>query len=81
MDVLVTVRQPATLGASLQITGEQSRFAPDFVGPTLAALWQDVAGLSATWETYFVDSTYRPNPKDFFPDEQLYQFTLQVAAA
>ncbi|KAL3827011.1 hypothetical protein ACHAXA_000075 [Cyclostephanos tholiformis] len=25
---------------------------------------------------YFVDPVYRPNPKDFFPNERLYQFTI-----
>lgn len=80
VDFLVSVLEPVTLGSALQITGEQSRFSPDLIGPTLAALWEDKAGLSCTWETYFVDSTYRPNPKDFFPNEQLLQYTLQVLA-
>ena len=78
VDLLVRILEPATLGAALQITGEQSRFAPDFVGPTLAAVWQDF-GLSCTWETFFVDPVYRPNPKDYFPTEQLLQFTLQLS--
>ena len=77
VDFLVSVIEPATLGAALQITGEQSRFAPDLVGPTLAALWEDTAGLTSTWETFFIDPVYRPNPKDYFPTEQLYQFTLR----
>ena len=75
VDCLVSVFEPATLGASLQITGEQSRFGPDFVGPTLAALWE-TNGISARWETFFVDPEYRPNPKDYFPNEQLLQYTL-----
>jgi hypothetical protein len=62
VDCLISVFNPATLGAALQITGEQSRFAPDFIGPTLAAMWETV-GLRPTWETYFVDQEYRPNPK------------------
>jgi hypothetical protein len=62
VDCLISVFNPATLGAALQITGEQSRFAPDFIGPTLAAMWE-TAGLRPTWETYFVDQEYRPNPK------------------
>jgi hypothetical protein len=62
VDCLVSVFDPATLGASLQITGEQSRFAPDFVGATLAAMWES-EGYQATWEAFFVDPTYRPNPK------------------
>ena len=37
VDCLVSIYEPATLGASLQITGEQSRFSPEFVGTTLAA--------------------------------------------
>jgi len=76
VDCLVSVFEPATLGASLQITGEQSRFGPDYVGCTLAALW-DAAGLQSSWETFFVDPEYRPNPKDYFPNEQLLQFTLR----
>jgi hypothetical protein len=74
---LVSVFEPATLGASLQITGEQSRFAPDFVAATLAALWE-TAGIQSSWETFFVDPEYRPNPKDYFPNEQLLQFTLTL---
>ena len=77
VDCLVSIYEPATLGASLQITGEQSRFSPDFVGATLAAIWEDDAnGIASTWETLFVDPVYRPNPKDYFPNEQLFQFTL-----
>jgi hypothetical protein len=75
VDCLVSVFEPATLGASLQITGEQSRFAPDFVAATLAAVWE-TAGVQSSWETFFVDPEYRPNPKDYFPNEQLLQFTL-----
>lgn len=75
VDCLVSVFRPATLGASLQITGEGSRFGPDFVGATLAAAWEDY-GVAVTYETYFVDQVYRPNPKDYFPDELLLQFTL-----
>lgn len=59
VDFLVRIFEPATLGASLQITGEQSRFAPDVVGPTLAAHWENAADLAATWEFYFVDPVYR----------------------
>jgi hypothetical protein len=75
VDCLVSIFEPATLGASLQITGEQSRFAPDFVAATLAAVWE-TAGVQSSWETFFVDPEYRPNPKDYFPNEQLLQFTL-----
>jgi hypothetical protein len=75
VDCLVSVYEPATLGASLQITGEQSRFAPDFVGATLAALWESI-GIKSSWEIFFVDPEYRPNPKDYYPNEKLLQFTL-----
>jgi hypothetical protein len=64
VDCLVSVYEPATLRACLQITAERSRFIPDFIGPTLAAYWEStVPGLRVTWETYFVDAEYRPNPK------------------
>jgi hypothetical protein len=77
VNCLVSIYEPATLGACLQLTGEQSRFWPDFIAPTLAAMWEAaVPGIQVNWEIYFVDSTYRPNPKDYFPDEQLFQFTL-----
>ena len=79
VNCLVSIYSPATLGASLQITGEQSRFIPDFVGTTLAAMWESV-GIRASYETYFVDPEYRPNPKDYFPNEQLLQFTLTMAS-
>jgi hypothetical protein len=75
VNCLVSVFEPATLGASLQITAEQSRFTPEYVAPTLAAMWESV-GIHVTWETFFVDNEYRPNPKDFFPNEQLIQLTL-----
>ncbi|CAJ1937812.1 unnamed protein product [Cylindrotheca closterium] len=70
VDCLVSVYEPSTLGASLQINGEQSRFGPDLVGPTLAAVWEQ-AGVKSAWETFFVDPEYRPNPKDYFPNEQV----------
>jgi hypothetical protein len=86
LNALVSVFEPATLGAALQITGEGSRFAPDFVGFTLAAAFEDMLNtnngntgtrkVDVSLESYFVDSTYRPNPKDYFPDEQLLQFTI-----
>ena len=78
VNCLVSVYEPASLGASLQITGEQSRFIPEYVGATMAAMWEQ-AGIKATYETYFVDPEYRPNPKDYFPNEQLLQFTLSSA--
>eukprot|EP00579_Thalassiosira_antarctica_P008111 CAMPEP_0201897780 /NCGR_PEP_ID=MMETSP0902-20130614/47231_1 /ASSEMBLY_ACC=CAM_ASM_000551 /TAXON_ID=420261 /ORGANISM="Thalassiosira antarctica, Strain CCMP982" /LENGTH=407 /DNA_ID=CAMNT_0048430731 /DNA_START=41 /DNA_END=1264 /DNA_ORIENTATION=+ len=83
VNCLVSVFDPAALGGALQITGEGSRFAPDFVGPTLAAVWERVGGgegvgtaVSVSFESYFVDPVYRPNPKDFFPNERFYQFTI-----
>ena len=75
VNCLISMFQPTTLQSSLQITGEGSRFAPDFVGATLAAYWEDL-GLTVEYETYFVDAEYRPNPKDYFPNEQLLQFSL-----
>jgi hypothetical protein len=77
VNCLVSIFNPASLGASLQITGEQSRFIPDFVGTTLAAMWESV-GINASYEIYFVDPEYRPNPKDYFPNEELLQFTLTI---
>lgn len=78
VDCIVSIYEPAILSGALQITGEGSRFAPDYVGQTLSAAWE-AAGILAKEETYFVDSVYRPNPKDFFPDERLIQFTLKKA--
>ncbi|GAX23704.1 hypothetical protein FisN_12Hh281 [Fistulifera solaris] len=74
VDCLLSIFESATLGSSLQITGEQSRFIPDLVGPTIAAVWDPQS--SVQWESYFVDPEYRPNPKDYFPNEQLFQYTL-----
>jgi hypothetical protein len=73
---LVSIYEPATLGASLQINGENSRFAPDFVGTSLSAVWEKYGGIRTTWDIFFVDPEYRPNPKDYFPNEQLLQMTL-----
>lgn len=83
VDCLIGTIDPATLGASLQIVGEGSRFTPDgMLGATLAALWEESGTIRvASWETYFVDNVYRPNPKDYFPDEQLLQFSLTRATA
>jgi hypothetical protein len=75
-DCLVSIYEPATLGAALQINGEQSRFGPDFIGPTLAAAWDVTANAKSSWEIFFVDPQYRPNPKDYFPNEKLIQYTL-----
>ena len=81
MNALISLFEPATLGASLQITGEQSRFGPDIVGGLLAAVWQQGSGIQGiSWEVFFVDPEYRPNPKDYFPNEQLLQFTLSLVA-
>lgn len=69
VNCLVSVFNPSTLGGALQITGEGSRFAPDFVGPTLAAVWERVgrgaknSRVEVSFESYFVDPVYRPNPK------------------
>lgn len=73
---LVSIYEPAVLGASLQINGENSRFAPDFIGTSLAAVWEKYGGIRSTWDVFFVDPEYRPNPKDYFPNEQLLQITL-----
>jgi hypothetical protein len=77
INLIISLKQPATLGAALQLTAEGSRFTPEFIAPTLAAMWTDLCHLSTDYETYFVDNTYRPNPKDFFPDEVLIQFTIK----
>ena len=82
VNCLISILNPATLGGALQITGEGSRFAPDFIGPTITAVWEKVLSggkgnrIGVEWESYFVDPVYRPNPKDFFPNERLYQFTI-----
>ena len=73
---LVSIYESATLGASLQINGENSRFAPDFVGTSLSAIWEKYGGIRSTWDVFFVDPEYRPNPKDYYPNEQLLQITL-----
>lgn len=70
VNCLVSIFDPGELGGALQITGEGSRFTPDFIGPTLAAVWEgmgaDVSGggmVLVGFESYFVDPVYRPNPK------------------
>lgn len=76
INCLVSIYEPATLGASLQINGENSRFGPDLIGTSLAAIWEHY-GIRTTWDVFFVDPEYRPNPKDYFPNEQLLQMTLK----
>ena len=66
VDCLVSIFDPSTLGGALQIIGEGSRFAPDFIGPTLAAVLERVGGdgvVAVSFESYFVDPVYRSNPK------------------
>jgi hypothetical protein len=77
INLLISLYRPATLGSALQLTAEGSRFSPEFIAPTLAAMWEDLCHLYTEYETYFVDNTYRPNPKDFFPDEVLLQLTIK----
>jgi len=79
INLLISLIRPVTLGSALQLTAEGSRFSPEFIAPTIAAMWEDVCHLETMYETYFVDNTYRPNPKDFFPDEVLLQLTIKNA--
>jgi hypothetical protein len=44
-------------------------------------MWRKELGCKVEYETYFVDEEYRPNPKDYFPTEQLLQFTIISKAA
>ena len=76
LNFLISIMSPPTLHSSLQITAEGSRFTPEFIGTTLAAALEDDGTMKAQYETYFVDREHRPNPKDYFPDEQLLQFTI-----
>ena len=41
VNFLLSLDRPTTLGASLQITGESSRFTPEWVGPMLMAMWEE----------------------------------------
>jgi len=77
LNCLMSLIRPATLTSSLQIVGEGSRFLPEFVGTTIAAMWRKELGLQVEYETYFVDEEYRPNPKDFFPAEELFQYSIK----
>jgi hypothetical protein len=81
VNCLISLVRPATLTSSLQIVGEKSRFIPEFIGTTIAAMWRKELGCKVEYETYFVDEEYRPNPKDYFPTEQLLQFTIISKAA
>lgn len=56
VNCLVSVYNPSVLGGALQITGEGSRFAPEFVGNTLLALWEE-AGISGSLEVSRVEKT------------------------
>jgi len=76
VNCLISIYEPATLLGSLQITNEKSRFIPDYIASTLSAIFESYGIRSVQYETYFVDPEYRPNPKDYFPNEQLLQFTL-----
>ena len=81
VDCLISIWEPATLGASLQIfygraiTICSRLYRTHRGGPVGGVVSRQVVQLS--WETYFVDNEYRPNPKDYFADEQLLQFTIK----
>ena len=59
------------------MVGEGSHFTPKFVGTMIAAMWRKELSLKVEYETYFVDEEYRPNPKDFFPAEELLQYSIK----
>ena len=71
-----SIKRPATLTSALQINNEQSLYQPEFVAPVLSSLFAASGVAVRPVQTYFVDSTYRQDPKLFFPDEELLQFTL-----
>jgi len=80
ISLVVSIKRPATLSSALQINGEDSLFSPDFVSPTLKALFTLNNIAVKPVQTYFLDSVYRPDPKQYYPDEQILQFTLASSA-
>jgi hypothetical protein len=75
VDLTISVKRPATLISALTVTGEGSRFAPEFVGLALKGELER-AGYSVVLLNYFVDSVYKTDPKRYDPDEEILQLTI-----
>jgi len=71
-----TFDAPATLQAMLQMSGEGTRFKPDYVGIALGSYFAQCS-IAADYASYFVDTQYRPNPDDYQPTQVLAQFNLR----
>ena len=81
LELLLTVVEPATLGGNVQFTGENSLFHPDYVVETLLSYLRRCGVKSCNSLQYFLDTEYRPNPKDYSPSEILYQIVLENSKA
>ncbi|GMH87067.1 hypothetical protein TrVE_jg13503 [Triparma verrucosa] len=76
VNLVLSIRKPATLTSALQVNNEQSLFQPEFTAPAVSQCFL-ANGLNVKpVQTYFVDSVYRQDPNLFFPDEELLQFTI-----
>jgi len=71
-------KRPATLLAALQINGEKSLFSPDFISPTIKTLFRRGGLRVSPVETYFIESVYRSDPKQYAADEQILQFSVSL---
>ena len=79
VELKVSVRQTATLGASLQLAGEGQAFRPDVSSLVLGSFFRR-RQVTTGFDEYFLDETYRPDPNDFRPELLLQQWTLQRPA-
>ena len=72
--LVVTLGEPASLGAALQLNG--GRVAPGLAAPVLAAYLRSCGARLKTQEEYFIDDTYRPNPLEYRPNAVVLELTV-----
>ncbi|CAM9268061.1 unnamed protein product [Chrysoparadoxa australica] len=73
--ILLDVDEPPTIGAFVQLTNENTRFHPDYVGTVLAAYIQ-ACRVKVQVNEFLLDNVYRPDPNEYVATTVLYQITL-----
>jgi hypothetical protein len=76
VNLVISLKRPAWLASALQVNGESGLFAPEFLAPALRESLGGTRVGCKPVQNYFVDDVYRPNPTEFYPTEELLQFTL-----
>ena len=76
----VTLDDSASLRASLLLNG-RSGASPDLARPLLMAYLTAAGADVSEASEYFLDGTYRPNPQDYRPEQQVIQMTIAPRAS